>query len=320
MHNKDELYSLYSRKLLQATEGAALACQEWVGRGKEKDADKAAVEAMRAAFNSVDMEGRIIIGEGERDKAPMLYVGEKVGLGGVALDIAVDPLEGTTICATGGMNSVSVLAAGPKDSMLCAPDVYMEKLAVQSELSPGVINLDFSVKQNMDNICAEVGCALQDVVVTILNRPRHEKMIGECRRLGLRVNLISDGDIFATIDPYLKNDGFFHVYMGIGGAPEGVLAAAALKTLGGSMLGRLILDDDVKRKSALKCGIEPRDNKQYGINDMVGNDVIFIATGVTSGSVLDGVEIYEKWANINSVILSSCSKRIEYVNAAVPLL
>lgn len=314
----DELYFLYSRKLLQATENAAIACQKWVGKGKEKDADKAAVTAMREAFNNIDIDGKVVIGEGERDEAPMLYIGEQVGKGGKKMDIAVDPLEGTTICATGGMNSVSVLAAGLKGSMLHAPDLYMEKIAVQSNLPKGTISLDFSVEQNIENICDVIKCSKKDMVVTVLNRPRHETIIQDCRKLGIRVNLISDGDIFAVIDPYLKNDGFFHIYMGTGGAPEGVLAAAALRTLGGTMLGRLVVRNEEEKEKAKKCAIK-NINHQYTIDEMAMQDVLFIATGVTNGSVLDGVEIYDNWANVNSLILSSKTKRIEYINAALPL-
>lgn len=314
----DELYFLYSRQLLQATENAAIACQKWVGKGKEKDADKAAVTAMREAFNNIEIDGKIVIGEGERDEAPMLYIGEKIGKGGKKLDIAVDPLEGTTICATGGMNSVSVLAAGLKGSMLYAPDLYMEKIAVQSNLPKGVVSLDFSVEQNIENVCDTIKCSKKDMMVTVLNRPRHEHIIKSCRKIGIRVNLISDGDIFAIIDPYLKNDGFFHIYMGTGGAPEGVLAAAALKTLGGTIIGRLVTRNEEEKEKAKKCGIK-NINHQYALEEMVMQDVLFIATGVTNGSVLDGVEIYDNWANVNSIVLSSQTKRIEYINAALPL-
>ena len=277
-------------EMVRVTEAAAVAASRLVGRGDEKAADAAAVEAMRAALNELPMDGTVVIGEGERDEAPMLYIGEKVGSaqdGGPRIDIALDPLEGTTITAKAGPNALAVLAIAEQGCLLNAPDVYMEKLAVGPGCPEGTIDLAKSPGENVRAIAAAKGCAPSDIVACVLDRERHAEIIAELRALGCGIKLIPDGDVagvIAVTDP----DTGIDVYIGTGGAPEGVLAAAALRCVGGQIQGRLLFRNDDEIGRAHRWGIEDL-NRIYRLEDMAKGDCIFAATGVTDGSLLDGV-------------------------------
>ncbi|WP_375244976.1 class II fructose-bisphosphatase [Sphingomonas parapaucimobilis] len=299
-------------EMVRVTEAAAIAASTLVGRGDEKAADAAAVEAMRAALNELDMDGTVVIGEGERDEAPMLFIGEKVGTGnGPEIDIALDPLEGTTICAKAGPNSLAVLAIAEKGHLLNAPDVYMDKIAVGPGYPAGVIDLDRSPSDNIRAIAEAKGVAARDVVVCVLDRPRHEGLIAELRALGCGVVLIGDGDVagvIATTDP----DTTIDVYMGSGGAPEGVLACAALRCVGGQFKGRLLFRNDAERARAHKWGVTDLD-KQYDLTELARGDCIFAATGVTDGSLLAGVKRRPKVMTTESVVMRASSGTVRWV-------
>ncbi|HIV77653.1 class II fructose-bisphosphatase [uncultured Sphingomonas sp.] len=299
-------------EMVRVTEAAAIAASTLVGRGDEKAADAAAVEAMRAALNELDMDGTVVIGEGERDEAPMLFIGEKVGTGnGPEIDIALDPLEGTTICAKAGPNSLAVLAIAEKGHLLNAPDVYMDKIAVGPGYPAGVIDLDRSPSDNIRAIAAAKGVEAKDVVVCVLDRPRHEALIAELRGLGCGVVLIGDGDVagvIATTDP----DTTIDVYMGSGGAPEGVLACAALRCVGGQFKGRLLFRNDAERARAHKWGVTDLD-KQYDLTELARGDCIFAATGVTDGSLLAGVKRRPKVMTTESVVMRASSGTVRWV-------
>ncbi|MGK6321902.1 class II fructose-bisphosphatase [Sphingomonas sp. DT-51] len=299
-------------EMVRVTEAAAIAASTLTGRGDEKAADAAAVEAMRAALNELDMDGTVVIGEGERDEAPMLYIGEKVGSGqGPAIDIALDPLEGTTICAKSGPNSLAVLAIAEAGGLLNAPDVYMDKLAVGPGLPPGVIDLDRTPSENVQAIAAAKGVRPQDIVACVLDRPRHEALIAELRGLGCGVVLIGDGDVagvIATSDP----DTTIDVYMGSGGAPEGVLACAALRCVGGQFKGRLLFRNDDERARARQWGIADLD-RQYDLKDLARGDCIFAATGVTDGSLLEGVKRRRDKMTTESVVMRASSGTVRWV-------
>ena len=300
--------------MVRVTEYAAIAASKLVGRGDEKAADAAAVEAMRAALNELDMDGTVVIGEGERDEAPMLYIGEKVGAAqgtGPKIDIALDPLEGTTICAKAGPNSLAVLAIGEEGCLLNAPDVYMEKLAVGPGLPEGVIDLDKSPTENVKAVAAAKGVEPNEIIVCVLDRPRHEKMIAELRSIGCGVVLIGDGDVagvIATTDP----DTTIDMYMGSGGAPEGVLACAALRCVGGQFKGRLLFRNEDERARARKWGITDLD-KQYDLTELAKGDCIFAATGVTDGSLLEGVKRKGKIMTTESVVMRASSGTVRWV-------
>ena len=278
-------------EMVRVTEAAAIAAAKLVGRGDEKAADAAAVEAMRTALNQLPMDGTVVIGEGERDEAPMLYIGEKVGSaqdGGPGIDIALDPLEGTTITAKGGPNALAVLAIAEKGGLLNAPDVYMEKLAIGPGYAPGTIDLGKSVADNVRAIAHAKGVDPADITACVLDRDRHAGIIAELRALGCGIQLIPDGDVagvISTTDP----DSGIDVYFGTGGAPEGVLAAAALACVGGQIQGRLVFRNDDERARAKRWGIDDLD-RIYALEDMAKGDCIFAATGVTDGSLLDGVK------------------------------
>ncbi|WP_057882294.1 class II fructose-bisphosphatase [Tsuneonella troitsensis] len=280
-------------ELVRVTEAAAIAASKLVGRGDEKAADAAAVEAMRKAFDTLEIDGTVVIGEGERDEAPMLYIGEKVGgaIGkGPKIDIALDPLEGTTITAKAGPNSLAVLAAAEEGCLLNAPDTYMDKLAVGPGYPEGVIDLAKSATENVRAVAAAKGVEPGDIIVCVLDRPRHAALIAELRALGCGVVLIGDGDVagvIAVTDP----DTTIDMYMGTGGAPEGVLAAAALRCVGGQFNGRLVFRNDDEKARARKWGIPDKDfGRIYKLEELAKGDCIFAATGVTSGSLLDGVK------------------------------
>ncbi len=278
-------------EMVRVTEAAAIAAAKLIGRGDEKAADAAAVEAMRAALNGLYMDGTVVIGEGERDEAPMLFIGEKVGSAigkGPRIDIALDPLEGTTITAKAGPNALAVLAVAEEGNLLNAPDVYMDKIAVGPGYTKDIVNLDRTVTENVTAVANEKGVEPSELIVCVLDRPRHEKLIAELRALGCGVMLIPDGDVagvIATANPDTTVD----IYMGTGGAPEGVLAAAALRCVGGQFKGRLLFRNDDERKRARKWGIEDLD-KIYDLEELAKGDCIFAATGVTDGSLLDGVK------------------------------
>ena len=278
-------------EMVRVTEAAAIAASKWIGRGDNDSADAAAVEAMRAALNELPMDGTVVIGEGERDEAPMLYIGEKVGSAsgeGPAIDIALDPLEGTTITAKAGPNALAVLAIAEQGCLLNAPDVYMEKIAIGPGYPEGTISLNKTVADNIRALAAAKNVLPSEIIACVLDRSRHEGIIAELRALGCGIKLISDGDVagvIATTDPDTGVD----IYLGTGGAPEGVLAAAALRCVGGQMQGRLLFRNDDERGRAHRWGIEDLD-RIYSMEDMAKGDCIFAATGVTDGSLLDGVK------------------------------
>lgn len=302
-------------EMVRVTEAAAIAASKLIGRGDEKAADAAAVEAMRTAFNNLYMDGTVVIGEGERDEAPMLYIGEKVGNApgkGPKIDIALDPLEGTTITAKAGPNALAVLAIAEEGNLLNAPDVYMEKLAVGPGYDEGVIDLNKSVTDNVKSVAKAKGVAPSDIIVCVLDRPRHEAIIDELRGLGCGVMLIPDGDVagvIAVTNPETTVD----LYMGTGGAPEGVLAAAALRCVGGQFQGRLLFRNDDERARAHKWGVEDLD-KIYKLEELAKGDVIFAATGVTDGSLLEGVKrLRGGTMTTESVVMRASSGTVRWV-------
>ena len=302
-------------EMVRVTEAAAVAASKLIGRGDEKAADAAAVEAMRTAFDQLAIDGTVVIGEGERDEAPMLYIGEKVGGApgtGPKIDIALDPLEGTTITAKAGPNALAVLAAAEEGCLLNAPDVYMEKLAVGPGYPEGVIDLAKSASENVRTVAAAKGVPASELIVCVLERPRHSALIAELRALGCGIQLIPDGDVagvIAVTDPATTID----LYMGSGGAPEGVLAAAALRCVGGQFNGRLIFRNDDERLRARKWGIDDLD-RIYQLGDLARGDCIFAATGVTDGSLLQGVK-YLKGGRMTteSVVMRASSGTVRWV-------
>ena len=301
----------FALEFVRVTEAAAIASARLMGRGDENAADHVAVEAMRAALNSIDFSGTVRIGEGERDEAPMLYIGEKVGTGGsISLDLALDPLEGTTICAQGGPNSLSVIAIAEEGKFLHAPDVYMQKIAVGPEAA-GAIDLDATPTVNLKNIAKAKKCSVSDLTVIILDRPRHEAIIREVREAGARIWMIGDGDVQAAIAAGMPNTGI-DVVMGTGGAPEGVIAAAALRCIGGDFQGRLIFHKPDQRDRALKMGIKDPD-KKFLIHELASGKVMFCATGVTDGSMLKGVKFLGHRAVTHSMVMRSETGTLRFV-------
>ena len=301
------LYSdrMLSLGLVRVSEQAAIAAAKLVGAGDEKAADQAAVDAMRTQLNTLDIRGRIVIGEGERDEAPMLYIGEKVGNGnGPEVDIALDPLEGTTLCAKDMPNALAVIAMGPKGSMLYAPDTYMEKLAIGPGYPLGVVTLAMSPTERVNALAAAKGVQPSDIMVCVLERPRHEAMIRELRATGARIRLITDGDVAGIIHCAEAEKTGIDMYMGSGGAPEGVLAAAALKCMGGQMYGQLIFRNDDERARARKTGVQDF-NRIYALDDLVTDDVIFAATGVTDGSVVTGARRVNGYLETETILMRS---------------
>lgn len=304
----------FALEAVRVTEAAALAASNWIGLGEEKSADQAAVNAMRDALNNMNIDGTVVIGEGERDKAPMLYIGEKVGSGeGPAIDIALDPLEGTTICATGGPNSLAVVAMAEKGGFLHAPDVYMDKIAVGGGLPEGVVDLDATPKENLTNLAKAKECEISDLLVVILERSRHEELIAKTREAGARIQLIQDGDVAGVIATSRKHTGV-DMYCGIGGAPEGVLAAAALRCIGGQFQGRLLFKDNDEKERAQRMGVTDLDRK-YTMNELASGDVMFAATGVTDGSMLYGVRRSEGAAKTHSIIMRSKTGTVRLIEA-----
>ncbi|MFM8754100.1 MAG: class II fructose-bisphosphatase [Phenylobacterium sp.] len=301
---------------VRVTEIAAIAASTLAGRGDEKAADQAAVDAMRTALNSLAIDGEIVIGEGERDEAPMLYIGEKVGRGGAAIDIALDPLEGTTLTAKAMANALAVMAWAPKGSLLNAPDTYMDKIACGPGYPTGVIDLDRSPADNVRALAAAKGVPPEDITVCVLDRPRHAEIISSIRSVGARVNLITDGDVAGvmhTADPATGID----LYLGQGGAPEGVLACAALKCVGGQFQGRLVFRNADEKERARRVGITDFD-KKYDLHEMVRADAIFAATGVTKGALLDGIRREGGYVITHSLVMNSSTRTVREVRLRRP--
>ena len=314
-HLEPEALAMQRHFVLEAvrvTELAALAASAWSGRGDEKSADHAAVEAMRAALGVLPIDGTVVIGEGERDKAPMLYIGERVGTGeGPQLDIALDPLEGTTICAHAGAGALAVMAMAEKGGFLHAPDVYMDKIAVGPGLPEGVVDLDATPKENLKNLAKAKGRDISDLLVIVLDRPRHEELIARIREAGARIQLIGDGDIASVI---ATTRGNADMYIGAGGAPEGVLASAALRCIGGQFQGRLRFTDDAQIARAARMGIsDPK--KKYLLEELAHGDVIFTATGVTDGPMLEGVRKTALGATTETIIMRSVTGTVRTIRA-----
>ena len=301
-------------EVVRVTEAAALAASKQMGRGDEKAADQVAVDAMRTALNSLSIQGTVVIGEGERDEAPMLYIGETVGLGeGPEIDIALDPLEGTTITAKGLTNSLAVIAMAEHGGFLNAPDVYMDKIAVGGGLPDGIVDLDQTPKENLKSLAKAKKVDVADLVVCILDRPRHEELIAKVREAQARIMLISDGDISGVMATSEQSSGV-DIYLGSGGSPEGVLAASALRCIGGQMQGRLLFRNDDERGRARKWGIEDLDRK-YEMEDLAHGDVMFAATGVTNGTMLKGVRRFSGGAMTHSMVMRSRSGTVRYIEA-----
>ena len=301
-------------EMVRVSEAAALSASLLVGRGDEKKADQVAVNAMRRSLNVLDIDGKVVIGEGERDEAPMLYIGEKVGTGrGPAVDIALDPLEGTSITARGGANALAVIAFARQGGFLHAPDVYMDKIAVGGGLPDHVVDLDAPVAENIRNLAKAKGAETSDLQVCILERPRHDELIAKVRETGARIMLIGDGDVSGVIAASQPETGI-DLYLGIGGAPEGVLAAAALQCIGGQMQGRLIFRNDDEKHRAARAGITDL-NRKYALDDLASGDVMFSATGVTGGAMLQGVRRFAGGAITHSVVMRSKSGTVRKIEA-----
>ena len=303
-------------EVVRVTEAAALAASKLMGRGDEKMADQAAVDAMRTSLNALAIDGTVVIGEGERDEAPMLYIGEKVGLaqaGAPKIDIALDPLEGTTITAKGLPNGLAVIAMAEHGGFLNAPDVYMDKIAVGVGLPEGIVDLDKTPLQNLTDVAKAKEMEVADLVVCILDRPRHAELIAKVREAGARIMLIGDGDVSGVIATSTGDSGI-DIYMGSGGAPEGVLAAAALRCIGGQIQGRLLFRNDDEKGRAKKWGITDL-NRKYSMVEMAKGDVMFAATGVTNGSMLKGVRRFHNGAETHSIVMRSKTGTVRWVSA-----
>ena len=306
---------MLSLGLARVSEAAALASASLIGHGDEKAADQAAVNAMRDQLNALDIAGVVVIGEGERDEAPMLYIGEQVGTGnGPAVDIALDPLEGTTLTAKDMPNAMTVIAMAPRGTMLHAPDVYMDKLAIGPGFKTGTVTMTMTPSERVSALAAAKGVSTEDITVCVLERPRHEALIAEIRSTGAAIRLITDGDVAGVMhcaEPHLTG---IDMYMGSGGAPEGVLAAAALKCMGGQFFGKLLFRNDDERGRARKAGITNFD-RVYTRDDLVKGDVIFAATGVTNGSLVKGIRREPGWVTMETILMRSKTgsvRRIEY--------
>jgi fructose-1,6-bisphosphatase II / sedoheptulose-1,7-bisphosphatase len=313
MMNLKTLDRAFALEAVRVTEAAAIAAAEQIGRGDEHAADQAAVEAMRAAFNALPIQGTVVIGEGERDEAPMLFIGEKVGSGGVAVDIALDPLEGTTLTAKALPNALAVMAIAEPGTLLNAPDTYMDKIAIGPGYTEGLIDLDASAADNIVALADAKGVRPREITALVLDRPRHAHIIESVRKTGAAVRLITDGDVagvIATTDPATGID----IYIGQGGAPEGVLAAAALRCVGGQIQTRLVFRKDEERRRAARLGITDF-NKKYLLNDLASGDVIFAATGVTDGSMLGGVHRTGQHIETESVVMRSATGTVRWVRA-----
>lgn len=301
-------------ELVRVTEAAALASSRWTGRGRKNDADGAAVEAMRAAFDTVAINGTVVIGEGEMDEAPMLYIGEQVGAGGPAMDIAVDPLEGTNLCAKDMPNAITVVALAERGNFLHAPDIYMDKIVVGAGLPDGVIDLDASIEANLKNLARAKNRDVQDLVLCTLERDRHADLIAHAREAGARVRLLTDGDVAGGIATCLEDSGV-DIYVGSGGAPEGVLTAAAVRCANGQMQGRLMFEDDEQRARAATMNPGKDPARKLGLHDMAAGPVLFSATGVTTGALLRGVRFYPHQVVTHSLVMRSSSGTSRFIEA-----
>jgi fructose-1,6-bisphosphatase II / sedoheptulose-1,7-bisphosphatase len=302
----------------RVTELAAIASYAGIGRGDEKAADQLAVDAMRTALNALDIDGKIVIGEGERDEAPMLYIGEKVGTGkGPAIDIALDPLEGTTLTAKAMANALCVLAMSPGGGMLHAPDTYMDKIAIGPGFKPGLVDLDMSPQDNVRALAGAKGVATNEITVCVMDRPRHAELIAALREVGAKVVLITDGDVAGVIHTAEPETGI-DLYLGSGGAPEGVLAAAALKCVGGHFQGRLIFRNDDERARAEKTGVTDFGRK-YDLHELVSKDAIFAATGVTKGAMLDGVRMHGGFVSTHTLVMDSSTRTVQRIRTTRPV-
>ncbi|HEY9013339.1 MAG TPA: class II fructose-bisphosphatase [Devosia sp.] len=303
-------------ELVRVTERAAIGAASWRGKGDEKAADHAAVEAMRAELSNVHIAGRIVIGEGERDEAPMLWIGEEVGAGGegTPVDIAVDPLEGTTLCAKNQPDAICVLAMAERGGLLNAPDVYMQKIAIGAGYAPGTVDIDASARDNITSLAQAKGVPISEITVCMLDRPRHAGLLEELRSTGCAIKLISDGDIAGIIHAVNTEETGIDIYLGSGGAPEGVLAAAALRCIGGQMQGRLMLDTDEKRERAYRMGIDDP-HRKYATEDLASGDVLFAATGVTDGTLLKGVTLKKNAVRTSTVVMRSWSQTVRWITA-----
>ncbi len=310
----DGLERILTLELARVTEAAAIAAYEQVGRGNEHDADQAAVDAMRTALNLCNFDGTVVIGEGERDEAPMLFIGEKVGTGkGPKVDIALDPLEGTTLTAKAMANALAVVAIAEGGSLLHAPDTYMDKIAIGGGYPEGVVDLDADPAENIKRLAKAKGVDPREIKACILDRPRHEKLIAKVREAGASIHLISDGDIAGVIhcsDPETGID----IYMGQGGAPEGVLAAAALRCVGGQIQTRLVFRNDDERRRAARIGITDL-NKKYNTLDLASGDVMFAATGVTNGSMLEGIHKVGNFMTSHTIVMRSKTRTVRWIKA-----
>jgi fructose-1,6-bisphosphatase II / sedoheptulose-1,7-bisphosphatase len=306
---------ILSIEIVRVTERAAVSAARWRGRGNEKEADQAAVDAMRREMNRLPIDGTVVIGEGERDEAPMLFIGEKVGKKtGPKVDIAVDPLEGTTLCAKNMPGAIATMAVAEGGSLLNAPDVYMEKIAVGPGYAQGVVDLDATPEENIRALAKAKGVKPAEITALILDRPRHADLVAAVRKAGASVRFITDGDVAGVIHTADPETTGIDIYLGVGGAPEGVLAAAALRCIGGQIQGRLILDTEEKRERARKMGVrDPR--KKYAMEDMVRGDCLFAATGVTSGSMLRGVKLTDKLIETETVVMRSVTGTVRWIRA-----
>ena len=309
--------SILASSAARVTELAAVASYAQIGRGNEMAADQLAVDAMRTALNELHIDGRIVIGEGERDEAPMLFIGEKVGLGGPAIDIALDPLEGTTLTAKAQAGALTVLAMSEGGGMLHAPDTLMDKIAIGPGYPQGVVDLDNSPAENVRALAAAKGVEAHDIAVCVLDRPRHAPLIAALREVGARVVLISDGDVAGVIHT-TEPETAIDMYLGSGGAPEGVLAAAALKCVGGQFQGRLIFRNDDEKARASRIGITELDRK-YNLHELVSKDAVFAATGVTKGAMLDGVAIKGGFVSTHTVVMDSSTRTVRRIRMTRPL-
>ena len=298
-------------ELVRVTEFAALAAAKHIGRGDEKIADQAAVDAMRTSLNAMTIEGTVVIGEGERDEAPMLFIGEKVGQGGPKVDIALDPLEGTTITAKGGENAMAVIALAQDGGFLNAPDVYMEKISSNIKNNENIISIQQDLKSNIKELARYKNINVEDMIICVLDRERHQNAIEEIRSLGSRIKMIDDGDVSAVISSALPNN-IIDMYYGIGGAPEGVLAAAALQCIGGFMEGKLLFRNDDEKARAAKVNITDL-NKIYSLKELAQGDVMFSATGVTDGTMLPGVKTNKFTGETHSIVMRSKTGTVRHI-------
>jgi fructose-1,6-bisphosphatase II / sedoheptulose-1,7-bisphosphatase len=313
--SRSELDRVLTLELARVTERAAVAAARLRGRGDEVAADQAAVDAMRKELNALDIDGTVVIGEGERDEAPMLFIGERVGTrAGPKVDIALDPLEGTTLTAKAMADAITVIAIAEAGSLLHAPDIYMDKIAIGGGYTPGLVDLDRSPRENINALAEAKGVPVSEITACILDRPRHAKLIEAVRMVGASIRLITDGDVAGVINTTNPEETGIDIYIGIGGAPEGVLAAAALRCIGGQMQGRLVTSSDEQRARAVKMGIEDID-KKFSMEEMASGDVMFAATGVTDGSMLDGVKFDSGKVTTDTVVMRSSTGTVRWINA-----